>query len=135
MQENRLIEKIKKSEGYVGTVYQDHLGIDTIGIGTRMPLSEAEAELILKHRLNEKISHILQEKPIIMTLSQERQEVIFEMCYQLGVNGVLKFRNMWTAIEAHDFATAAAEMLNSKWHSQTPQRAEAMAREMGGIYS
>jgi lysozyme len=135
MNGNRLKDKIKKSEGFVGTVYKDHLGIDTIGIGTRMPLSETEAELILEHRLNDKINHILQEKPIVMTLSQERQEVIFEMCYQLGVGGVLKFKNMWTAIESNDFAQASVEMLDSKWHEQTPQRAEALAKEMGGIYA
>ena len=30
---NKLIDSIKKHEGYVGIVYKDSLGIDTIGYG------------------------------------------------------------------------------------------------------
>lgn len=130
---SRLVEQIKVSEGFRGESYLDSLDIPTIGFGTRLPLSEAEAELILQFRLNQKISHLLEMKPIVLTLTQSRQEVLFEMAYQLGVNGLLKFKNMWRAIEDNDYATASAEMLNSRWHSQTPNRAEKLAKIMGGL--
>ena len=131
---NILIEKIKKSEGFVSTVYKDHLGYDTLGIGTRMPITESEAELLLTFRLNQKISELLDKKPIVLTLSQDRQEVVFELAYQLGVSGLLKFVMMWKAIESRDFAAAAAEILDSRYATQTPARAEAHAKIMGGIY-
>ncbi len=127
-----LIEKIRKSEGYVGTVYQDHLGIDTIGIGTRMPIDEDEAELLLTHRLNKKVFELIRAKPVIITLSEERKEVLYEMAYQLGVNGLLKFKMMWLAIENYDFVTASKEGLDSRWHRQTPRRAEELMRIMRG---
>ena len=69
-----------------------------------------------------------------MTLSQERQEVLFSLSYQLGTTGLLNFKRMWAAIEAHDFATAAAELLDSKYATQTPNRANKNAKILGGIY-
>lgn len=119
-----LIENIKNSEGFVGVVYKDSLGIDTIGYGTRMPLDEEEAELILKHRLNKKIEHLLKEKPFIKELSINRQNVLFEMAYQLGVNGLLGFKKMFIALEVEDYHTAQLEGLDSKWRKQTPNRAK-----------
>jgi len=56
---NKLVENIKDSEGFVDHVYQDSLGIDTLGYGTKMPLDKEEAELLLKHRLGKKIDHLL----------------------------------------------------------------------------
>ena len=127
-----LLEKIKESEGYVGTVYKDHLGIDTVGIGTRMPIDEEEAELLLKHRLLKKIKHLLDAKPIVSTLDDNKQSVLFEMAYQLGVNGLLKFKKMWSAIENNDFELASKEGLDSRWHKQTPERAEKLMAIMRG---
>jgi len=121
-----LIEGIKKSEGFVGVVYKDSLGIDTIGYGTRMPLDEEEAALILEHRLNKKIEHLLKEKPFIRELSINRQNVLFEMAYQLGVNGLLGFKKMFNALENKDYRNAKLEGLDSKWRKQTPLRAKRM---------
>jgi len=128
-----LIDNIKKSEGFVGDEYKDSLGIPTIGYGTRLPISEAEAELILISRLDVFKASLVDKKPIIHVLSDERQDVLFEMAYQLGVGGVLKFKNMWHAIEHHDFYTASLEMLNSKWAKQTPNRAKKLAKIMRGL--
>ena len=122
-----LVNKIKESEGFVGTEYRDSLGIPTLGYGTKLPLSEDEAELILKARLNKKINELLDKKPIILRLPQEKQEVLFEMAYQLGTNGLLKFKRMWAALENFDYIEASTEMLDSKWYIQTPGRAQKLS--------
>ena len=129
---NKLIEEIKKEEGFRGINYFDSLGIPTIGIGTKLPITEEEGELLLKHRLNKMISELLEKKPIILTLSQDRQIALFNLCYQVGVSGILKFKMMFLAIESHDFKAAAEEILNSKLAEQTPQRAERLAKQMRG---
>lgn len=98
--------------------------------GMIFPLSKAEAENILQFRLNQKISESVERKPIIFRFPQEKQEVLFEMAYQLGVNGLLNFKMMWLALESFDYKVAAAEMLDSKWHTQTPNRAEKLAKQM-----
>jgi len=127
-----LISNIKKSEGFVGTVYQDSLGIDTIGYGTKMPLDEDEAALLLEHRLEKFCFALETAKPNMMELSEPRKDVLYEMAYQMGINGVLKFKNMWAAIEEGDFHIASLEMLNSKWAKQTPLRAKKLAKIMRG---
>ncbi len=129
---SRLVENIKESEGFKGVEYKDSLGIPTIGFGTRLPLSEAESELILSFRLNQKISHLLELNPIVLTLTQERQEVLFEMAYQLGINGLMKFVMMWKAIESRQYESAAEEILDSRLARQTPNRAKKYADGMRG---
>ena len=130
---NKLIELIKEDEGFRGINYLDSLNIPTIGFGTKLPLTEAEAELILQFRLNQKISHLLDKKPIILTLNQDRQIVLFSLAYQLGVTGLLNFKRMWSAIEDNDFATASMELLDSKYATQTPSRATKNAKILGGV--
>lgn len=127
-----LIEDIKLDEGFRGESYLDSLDIPTIGFGTKLPLSEEEAEMILKHRLNKKIDHLLQKKPIVMTLPQDKQEALFNMAYQLGVGGLLKFKKMWEAIERRDWMTVGIEARDSRWYQQTPHRAEKMAKILEG---
>lgn len=128
-----IIDQIKEDEGFRGDPYRDSLDIPTIGYGTKLPLTEAEAELIAQFRLNQKISGIIEKKPFIFRLPLERQEVIFNMTYQMGVGGVLKFKKMWFALERFDYEEAALQMLDSKWAKQTPNRAEKLARIMGGL--
>jgi lysozyme len=49
------------------------------------------------------------------------------MCFQLGVTGVSKFRNMFEALKIPDYNKASEEMLDSKWHEQTPARAKSLS--------
>lgn len=124
---SELVNKIKQSEGFVGDSYLDSLDIPTIGFGTKLPLDEDEAELILKHRLNKKIDELLNKKPIVLRLPLEKQEALFEMAYQLGVGGLLKFKMMWLALDQFDYRAAGIEARDSKWYQQTPNRAEKLA--------
>lgn len=125
-----LIDRIKKSEGFRGDVYKCTEGFDTVGYGTRMPLSEDEAELLLMQRLNKKMRYLQEAKPIVHTLSETRQDVLNEMVYQMGVGGVLKFKKMWQALEDVDYDEAAVQMLDSRWARQTPNRSQRLAGEM-----
>lgn len=127
-----LIKNIKKSEGFVGEVYKDHLGFDTLGYGTKLPLDQEEAEMLLKHRLFKKQNELIAKKPIVKELSEARQNVLYEMAYQLGNSGLMKFKKMWEAIEEKDYLIASLEMLNSRWAIQTPSRARDLALVMQG---
>jgi len=125
-----LIDNIKKSEGFVDHVYKDSLGKDTIGYGTLMPLTEAECELLLAHRLDKMKLELADKEPGMQLLNKVRQDVLYEMAYQMGVNGVTKFHNMWKAIRAGDYAEAAVQMLDSRWAKQTASRANRLANIM-----
>ncbi len=127
---DKLIDNIKESEGFVGTVYKDSLGFNTVGYGTKMPLSRYEAELLLRHRLESKIHKLLEAKPFVAKMDEKRQAVLFEMAYQLGVDGLLKFHRMWEALEMRNYAVASVEMMDSRWAIQTPSRAYALCSAM-----
>ncbi len=128
-----LIENIKESEGFVGVVYKDTEGFDTIGYGTKLPLTKEESELLLESRLKAKIKELEQREPFINSLPLEIQEVIAEMCYQMGVSGVLGFKKMWAALKKRNYPLAAAEMLDSKWSKQTPNRAKRLSLVVGMV--
>jgi len=128
-----LIEMIKKHEGFRGMPYNDSLGFSTIGYGTKLPITEEEAELLLKHRLDEKILELSEKEPFYLDLPEKAQEVVANMAYQMGVGGVLKFKKMWAALKAGDYKKAAEEMLNSRWAKQTPNRAKELAEIMRSI--
>ena len=122
-----LIDNIKKEEGFVGVAYDDSLGIPTIGYGTKLPLSKDESELILKHRLDKKIKELLLNKPFVERLNENLQSALYEMAYQLGVSGLLKFKKMWLALENKDYIEASKQALDSRWAKQTPNRAKRIA--------
>jgi lysozyme len=125
-----LIEKIKHSEGYVGMPYKDSLGKPTIGYGTLLPLTKEESELLLTHRLSEKIKELRVYEPFVSELPANVQDVISEMCYQLGVGGVLKFKKMWNALKVGNYNEASRQMMDSVWAKQTPNRAKKLSEIM-----
>jgi len=59
--------------------------------------------------------------------------IMIEMVFQLGEFGVSKFKKMIAAIERKEYAIASEEMLDSKWSSQTPRRAEELSLRMRTI--
>ena len=65
------------------------------------------------------------------TLAGERQDVLANMAFNLGVEGLLGFRHVLEAARAGDYAVAAERMLASEpWRSQVGARAERLAEQM-----
>ena len=62
-------------------------------------------------------------KPVIRTVSDNRYYALCNMAYNLGVAGLLKFKNMWASIEADDWTGAADHAMDSKWARQVGVRA------------
>jgi lysozyme len=72
----------------------------------------------------------LKEEHDCTDIDEIAQEIIVEMVFQLGKNGVSKFRNMWKALAEKNYIGASYEMLDSRWAKQTPNRAKNMANQM-----
>lgn len=125
------IDLIKKHEGFSGVPYKDTEGYDTIGYGTKLPITRAEAELLLRSRLDETPPEMLHALVYnYSTIDGTRRAVLRDMLYNLGYSGLLQFRKMRAAIERLDFDAAADEMLNSKWAGQVKGRATELAAMM-----
>lgn len=131
----KLQAMLKKEEGEVNHAYRDQLGFLTIGVGHLIDpakggsISHAAAMFILGEDIRDKCG-AAEAFPWFAGLSENRQTVIEGMAFQMGVAGVAKFPGMIQAIEAGDYARAAAEMKDSEWHRQTRERCERLARIM-----
>ena len=125
-----LIERLKVNEGFRSRVYKDHLGFDTIGYGFAikdLELTEKEAEYLLANRVSQKHLHLLDNLDWYKDMPPEVQGVILEMVYQMGFSGFNKFKKAIANMKDHNWKAAADEMLDSRWHRQTPKRSEQLA--------
>ena len=61
-------------------------------------------------------------------LDEVRQCALANIAYQLGINGLLKFKKALAAMERRDWNNAYSELLDSKWAKiDTPARAHRIA--------
>ena len=144
MNMDRLLESVKKHEGYRNKVYLDTLGKRTVGVGHLcveefweddkeyeekflMDILEADLQNAIKGAKD-----LMAENGCI-DMDEIAEEIIIEMIFQLGKTGVSKFKNMWKALSGLDYSTAASEMLDSRWAKQTPNRAQAMSAQMASL--
>ena len=144
MNMDRLLESVKKHEGYRNKVYLDTLGKRTVGVGHLcvedfweddkeyeekflMDILEADLQNAIKGAKDLMAQHGC------MDIDEIAEEIIIEMIFQLGKTGVSKFKNMWKALSGLDYSTAATEMLDSRWAKQTPNRANGMADIMRSL--
>jgi len=127
---DKLVKKIKDSEGFKSHPYTDNEGFPTIGYGTKLGITKEEGEILLIHRLKKKKDELLNEKPLVKSLDKFRQDILFEMAYQLGTEGLLSFKKMWLALENNNYNEASKQMLDSQWAIQTPHRAKRLADSM-----
>ena len=137
----RLMESVKKHEGYRNKVYLDTLGKRTVGVGHLCVEDfweddkEYEEKFLMDILLDDlqnaiKGARELKEEHSCTDIDEIAQEIIVEMVFQLGKNGVSKFRNMWKALAEKNYIGASYEMLDSRWAKQTPNRAKSMADQM-----
>lgn len=133
-----LIPNIKRNEGYISTVYKDSLGIDTIGYGFAikdLELEEDICEMILERKIKKLEKEVSTRFSWFKPLPITAKEIILEMCYQMGVTGVSKFKKTITYMVHKEWENASLEMLDSKWAVQTPGRAKELSSKMKKIYS
>ena len=135
-----LKKRIRDHEGFIAKPYLDSLGKATIGYG-HLITDEDEFENGKEYSKDELLK--LFEKDFakaemgadqlvghIQELHIEAKNVITEMVFQLGTQGVRNFKNMIAALEARDYQRASMEMLDSRWHAQTTNRCESLSKIM-----
>lgn len=147
---NKLIESVRENEGFEAKPYIDILvkkdpekyGIPedefhiiekhldklklTFGYGFTY-IEEDEAAAVAEFKLNKLVKAFEKREPFINKLPLQKQEVIIEMSFQMGIDGVLKFKNMWKALKEFDYLRASEEMMDSRWAKQTSARAKRLS--------
>ena len=149
-----LIKQLVQSEGLRLEVYQDTLGIDTIGVGRNLEdrgitdeelaaldfpnieavyehgITEADAAYLLENDVQIVEDELLKSHPCVAELDSVRQLVLVDMAFNMGVPRLCKFKKMWAAVHEKDFRTAAKEMLDSRWAVQVKNRSHKLAHAM-----
>ena len=132
-----LTRQLRGDEGVRAQAYQDHLGFWTIGVGrlidARKPgsgLRPHEIDFLLRNDIDDRIEALTRRLPWFQNLDDARKGVLLNMSFQLGVEGLLGFKNTLRFVEQGNYESAARNMLLSKWADQTPARAKRMAEQM-----
>lgn len=130
-----LIAALKEDEGlrllpYLDTAFPPRI---TIGYGRNLSdngLSKQEAHDLLIRDAIKAQKEACELVPNWLLLDSIRQNVVSNMCFNLGKTRLSGFKKFLAAVNDKRYADAAAEMLDSKWASQVPNRASRLAREM-----
>lgn len=129
----KLIEQIARHEGLRLKPYRCSEGKLTIGYGRNLDdvgITQEEALQMLFSDIKQASKDVEPYLPKDVLINKARHNVLINMCFNLGINGLLRFKNMWRAIASGSFDTAADEMLNSLWARQVGSRAVELSEIM-----
>ena len=130
---DRLIRHLIRDEGLRLKPYVDTVGKVTIGIGRNLTdngISEGEAYAFLENDLDKVEEALDRSLPWWRGLDAVRQEVLQNMAFNLGIGGLLGFKNTLAAVRAGLWTNAARGMRASKWARQVGARAGRLASAM-----
>ena len=138
-------KRLEYHEGFREKPYYCSEGKLTIGIGHNTearPFTEDEKKAIgdWKKGITKNMAYMILRNDIEICLKDlrklgfwyyldnERRYALLDMCFQLGINGLLKFKKMLEAIRVKDYSEASRQCLDSNYHRQTPKRCERIAK-------
>lgn len=143
-----VIDLLKKHEGFRKRVYRCTENKQTIGYGYNLDANPLHLSVFEIDRLKRKgISGKTAENLLIdqvynikfsldkaipwwSKIGQTRQDVLIDMAYNLGINGLLCFKKTLDHIAVGNYPKAADEMLESTWAKQVHGRANELADMM-----
>jgi lysozyme len=144
----KLIEQLKKHEGFRARVYKCTAGRNTIGYGYNLdanPLNltdfelkqfvdsgvqERVAEWLLIRMIDKCTGELVSHISWFESLDEVRQSVLINMAFNLGITGLMQFKTTLAMVKAGDYDLASKAMLKSKWAGQVHGRAAELALQM-----
>ena len=131
MNNNDLIEMIKKHEGKKLIPYKCSKGHLTIGYGHN--LNKGISENIALYMLYGDIKNAQNDVKILMPYLEDntvRYYAFVDMMFNLGLTKIKKFNKMLVAAKNGDWKETANQMLDSDWHKQVGNRAKRLSEIM-----
>jgi len=130
----KLAVQLIASEEFVSHAYKDSLGFWTIGYGRLIDkrkgggITRDEARYLLEHDIEVVEVQLDRELPWWRAHDEPRQRVLADLCFNLGISGLKKFKKTLALIQSGDYDLAAKELLASEpWASQVKSRARRLA--------
>ena len=128
-----LVYELSRDEDVRTKPYKDSVGKLTIGVGRNLDdkgLSKAEINILLNNDINDCESDLDREMPWWRQLSDNRQRVLLNMCFNLGIPRLKGFKSMLRDVQNGLYDQAAVEMIDSLWARQVGGRAVRLAKLM-----
>lgn len=133
MNVRKVAELIKKHEGLRLKPYFCSAKKLTLGYGRNIEengITKTEADFLLSNDILNITNEIIDSFCWFSGLNDDRQSVIINMVFNLGMPRFKTFEKLISAIENRDFTVASVEMLDSKWATQVGARAIELADAM-----
>src|SRR3990167_2004489 len=96
------LRQLERHEGKRNKMYRDSLGIETIGVGHNLrdkAISDRAVEVIFDDDVNDVLRDLSREFPGYEELNEPRRWVLINMAFNMGVKGLLDFKNTLEAIK------------------------------------
>ena len=125
-----LRDQLVRDEGIRLFPYKDTVGKITIGIGRNLAdvgISQSEAFVLLDNDIEEATGRLLEALPWSQGLDAVRFSALVNMTFNMGIGGLMAFKQFLAALQSGDYAEARDEMLDSKWAMQVGPRAQRLA--------
>jgi lysozyme len=131
-----LVNQLKRHEGFVPTPKPCPAGFMTIGYGHNCDahqdldkyqgriVSETEAHNLLLRDISEVMTSLTKSYKLFPVLSEIQQCVLINMAFNLGIEGLLKFKKMLKHLSTGNIKETSREMLKSRWATQVEREAE-----------
>ena len=142
----KLREELERDEGRVDSIYLDHLGFPTFGIGhlvietdpeDGLPVDTAVTSWRVVEAFEDDVETVLEDCTILYSdfndLPEEVQRIIANMMFNMGRTRLSKFRGMKRGVDARDWNAAADEMVDSNWYNQVTNRANRLVERMRNV--
>lgn len=128
-----LVDQLLRDEGMRLEPYKDSVGKLTIGVGHNLddkPITRAAALWILQDDINDATRDIQGNLFWTKNLDPVRFGALVNMCFNLGIGGLLKFKQTLGFIQEGKYEEASKAMLDSVWAKQVGARAERLSKQI-----
>jgi len=136
-----LNKELRRDEGVEYKPYLDTVGIRTVGVGHNLkakpipvgwkyPLTDAQVDWLLADDLKAVFDGLDKNLPWWRGLCYPRQRVLANMAFNLGLTGLMGFRNTLAAVKESRYNAAGAGMKASLWSRQVGARADRLVEMM-----
>lgn len=143
---SEMISRLSFHEGLRLQPYRCSRGKLTIGIGRNIddnPFTAEEKKAVgdWRHGITKEMAYMLCRNdiarckeecqkgiPFFDNLDIERQYALIDLCFNMGIKALKKFKKMLEALGCGNYDRAADELLNSKYATQVGVRAKRIAK-------
>jgi lysozyme len=143
---DQLREELEVDEGVKYEIYLDHLGLKTCGVGHLVRKTDPEQDMEVGDPVSEeRVAELFAQDvgwtmndcqkllPDFDMLSEEVRLIVANMCFNLGINRLGRFKKFLAAVEDRNWQEAAIEMADSRWHNQVPERSGRLIKRMRAL--